>query len=68
MAGSRRNFLMTTSWGLVGAAAVGNPGAADSWWPPRRWRTGVSRTPPTPFEFVTPYATPAGVSSFNYRN
>jgi hypothetical protein len=24
MAGSRRNFLMTTSWGLVGAAAVGN--------------------------------------------
>jgi tripartite-type tricarboxylate transporter receptor subunit TctC len=23
---------------------VGNPGAADSWWPRRRWRTWVSRT------------------------
>jgi hypothetical protein len=26
------------------AAAVGNPGAADSRWPRRRWRTWVSRT------------------------
>ena len=38
--------------------------AGDSWWPPRRWRTGVSCTPGA-LEFATPYATPAGVSSCN---
>ena len=39
------------------AAAVGNPGAADSWWPRRRWRTGCL-APRASFESVTPSGTP----------
>jgi hypothetical protein len=49
------------------AAAVGNPGAADSWWPRRRWRTWVSRTG-APFESVTPSATQPGYRDITTSN
>jgi hypothetical protein len=48
------------------AAAVGNPGAADSWWPRRGGGLGCL-APGAPFESVTPSATPAGVSRHNSK-